>query len=274
MPSQPGAPSPWTDLDRPPLSVERLRRALVGPGGWHRLEVVPVTGSTNADVAAAARAGEAAGLVVVAEAQETGRGRLDRRWEAPPRSSVLLSALLRPTAPSASWTLLPFVVGVAAVEALRAVSDLDATLKWPNDLMHADRKLGGILVEVVDGAAVVGIGVNVSMRADELPVETATSVAVAGGTTDREVLTKELLRALRRRYESWNDADGAAGAILPAYREVCGTIGRDVRVDLPTGAAFAGRAEHIDDSGRLIVTGGGERREFSAGDVVHVRPKD
>ena len=274
MPSEPGTPSPWTDLDRPPLSALRLRRALVGTGGWRRIEVVPLTRSTNADVAAAARAGEPAGLVVVAEAQDTGRGRLDRRWDAPPRSSVLLSVLLRPTAPVASWTLLPFVVGVAAVEALRAVSELDATLKWPNDLMHGDRKLGGILVEVVDGSAVVGIGVNVSMRADELPVDTATSVAIAGGVADREVLTKELLRALRRRYDGWNGAAGAATAILPAYREVCATVGRDVRVDLPNGGAFAGRAEGVDDCGRLVVNSGGLRREFSAGDVVHVRPRD
>jgi BirA family biotin operon repressor/biotin-[acetyl-CoA-carboxylase] ligase len=268
-----GPPSPWSDLDRPPLSGVALNRALVDFGGWRRVDVVASTGSTNADVASAARAGEAAGLVLIAEAQDSGRGRLDRRWEAPPRSSVLLSALLRPTAPPSTWPLLPFVAGLAVVEAVRAVSGVTADLKWPNDVMHDGRKLGGILVEVTDGAVVVGIGVNVSLRPDELPTDVATSIAVAGGKTDREALTKEILRALRRRYDTWSSARGAPDAVLPAYREVCRTIGREVRITMPTGVAVTGTAAEVDDGGRLVIVApDGTRTSLSVGDVVHVRP--
>jgi BirA family biotin operon repressor/biotin-[acetyl-CoA-carboxylase] ligase len=270
MPERPT--SPWTDLDRPPLSQSRLRRALVESGTWRRVDVVTVTTSTNADVAALARAGEPAGLVLVAEEQTAGRGRLDRRWNSPPRSGLLLSVLLRPRPPTSTWPMLPFVTGVAVVEALRAVAGLAAELKWPNDVLVADRKVGGILAERVDDAVVVGIGVNVSLRADELPAPEATSVGIAGGVTDREALLKELLRALARRYDAWQAADGAPRAILPVYREICATIGRVVTAHLPGGQQVSGTVRDVDDDGRLLVETGDGTRAVSAGDVVHVRP--
>jgi BirA family biotin operon repressor/biotin-[acetyl-CoA-carboxylase] ligase len=265
--------SPWSDLDRPPLSQSRLRHALVDGGAWRRVDVVARTVSTNADVAAAVRAGAPEGLVVLAEEQTAGRGRMDRRWEAPARSSLLVSVLLRPTPPPAVWTLLPFVAGVAVAEALRGVCAVDAWLKWPNDLVVADRKLGGILVERVDDAAVVGIGVNVTLRQPELPVPQATSVALLGGVADRELLARETLRALARRYATWSGADGAPSAILPVYREICATIGRTVTVQLPGGGRVDGRVTGVDDSGRLLVDADdGIAHALSAGDVVHVRP--
>ena len=139
--------SPWSDLERPPLSVARLRRALVADGPWRELEVVGRTASTNADLGARARAGEPGGYVLIAEEQTAGRGRLDRSWQAPARSSLLMSVLLRPAPPAATWTLLPFVAGVAVAEAVRAVGQCAAELKWPNDVLVDGRKLGGILVE-------------------------------------------------------------------------------------------------------------------------------
>ena len=263
--------SPWTDLDRPPLSPSRLRRALVGPGAWATVDVVGHTGSTNADLAAAARRGDPAPALLVAEEQSAGRGRMTRRWEAPARSGVMLSALLRPSAPTATWPLLPFIAGVAVAEAVRAVAEVDAVLKWPNDVLVGEHKLGGILVERVEDAVVVGIGVNVSLRADELPVPTATSLALAGGGTDREALTKEIARALLRRYDALEAASGASSAILPAYREICATIGTDVVVELPGGEQMVGQAASVDDDGALVVvTRDGEHR-VTAGDVVHVR---
>jgi BirA family biotin operon repressor/biotin-[acetyl-CoA-carboxylase] ligase len=211
--------SRWSDLDRPPLSAPRLRRAVADGLTWRDVEVVETTASTNADLAARARAGEPDGLVLIAEEQTAGRGRLDRRWEAPPRSSLLLSVMVRPAPPTGTWTLLPFVCGVAVAEAVRAVAALDAELKWPNDVLVDARKLGGILVERVETAVVIGIGLNVSLRDAELPVPAATSVTLAGGVADREVLAKEVLRALARRYQAWAADDGAPGAIMPAYRE-------------------------------------------------------
>ena len=266
--------SPWSDLERPPLSAARLRRALVDDGPWRALEVVGRTASTNADVSARARGGEASGLVVIAEEQTAGRGRLDRSWLAPARSSLLMSVLLRPTTPTATWTLLPFVTGVAVAEAVRAVGSVPAVLKWPNDVLAGGRKLGGILVERVDTAVVVGVGLNVSLRARELPVPTATSVALAGGVADREVLAKEVLRALARRYDAWQGAGGASSAILPAYREICATIGATVTVQLPGGESVDGLASEVDDVGRLVVTAPDGVLAVSAGDVVHVRGTD
>jgi BirA family biotin operon repressor/biotin-[acetyl-CoA-carboxylase] ligase len=124
----------------------------------------------------------------------------------------------------------------------------------------------------VDDAVVVGIGINISTRADELPAN-ATSLAIAGGATDREVVAAEVLRALHRRYTGWCDTAGAGSSILASYREMCETIGSDVTVELPGGHVVAGVASEVDDDGRLVVreTTGGLLRSFTAGDVTHVR---
>ena len=234
--------------------------------------MVARTASTNADLGARARAGEPAGYVLIAEEQTAGQG--------PPGpelagAGALLTAHVRASAarqpPSASWTLLPFVAGVAVAEAVRAVGQVPAELKWPNDVLVDGRKLGGILVERVDSAVVVGIGLNVSLRAAELPVPTATSVALAGGVADREVLAKEVLRALARRYDAWQAAGGASSAILPAYREICATIGWTVTVQLPGGESVDGLVSEVDDTGRLVVMSADGATSVSAGDVVHVR---
>ena len=156
---------------------------------------------------------------------------------------------------------------------MRSVAELPAAVKWPNDILIDGRKLGGILVEGTgDGAVVVGIGVNVSLRPEELPVPAATSIQMAGGVPDRESLVKEILRAFERRYVIFIESAGAPDSVLPAYREVCDTIGREVDVQLPGGEAARGKAVTVDDSGMLVVRGGdGVDRTWSAGDVVHVR---
>ena len=219
--------SAYSDLSRPPLSEKDLSRALVGSGGlWRAIHVRAETGSTNADVAEAARAGEQEGLVIVAESQTAGRGRLDRRWEAPPRSSIMLSALLRPAVPAARWGWLPLLAGVAVAEAVGRVGVVEARLKWPNDLLlrsavpaGPDDRFGkgaGILAEVVPeaGAVVVGIGLNVSQTNAELPPPrdggfAPTSLAVVGAASiDRDPLVRAILRALATWYGRFNDAQG------------------------------------------------------------------
>jgi BirA family transcriptional regulator, biotin operon repressor / biotin---[acetyl-CoA-carboxylase] ligase len=265
--------SRWSDLGRPPLSVARLNRALAGGPVWRAVEVRVSTESTNAEVAEAAREGAAEGLVVLAEQQSAGRGRLDRAWLSPARAGVLVSVLLRPRVGVAAWPLIPLLTGLAVVEALVGVGQVEATLKWPNDVLVDERKIAGILVERVDDAVVVGIGLNVSTRADELAVEAATSLAIAGGATDREIVAKEVLRALARRYLAWQDTEGAASSVLPAYRERCETIGRQVELALPGGDVVRGLASGIDDSGRLVVRDDatGTDRAWLVGDVTHVR---
>jgi BirA family biotin operon repressor/biotin-[acetyl-CoA-carboxylase] ligase len=267
----------WSDLERPPLREASLRQALVTDLTlWSDVRVVAQSPSTNADVAAAARAGAPEGLVVVAEQQTAGRGRLDRAWTSPPRAGLTFSVLLRPTFALATWGWLPLLAGLAVAGPLGRLSGLDVRLKWPNDVLVGARKLGGILTEVVDDGAgvVVGIGLNVSSREDELPVPTATSLAVEGSeVVDRDPLLRAVLREIERRYGGLALAGGDALAcgLGDAYREACATLGRQVRVELPGSRVVEGEAVDIDGEGRLVVAGADGRVPVGAGDVVHVR---
>jgi BirA family biotin operon repressor/biotin-[acetyl-CoA-carboxylase] ligase len=266
--------SPYSDLDRPPLSERALRRDLLHEGSvWTDLRVVARTGSTNADVADAARRGEAEGLVVVAESQDAGRGRLDREWVSPPRAGLTFSVLWRPTAPRATWSWLPLLAGLAVRRAVLEVSEVDATLKWPNDVLVGTRKLAGLLAEVHGAAVVLGIGLNVSTRPDEL-LPTATSLAVEQApVTDRETLLRSVLRALGAGYDTWSLRHGDASEIRGEYVGHCSTIGAEVRVSLTGGHVLSGRATGIAADGQLeVVDSTGVLHRVGSGDVEHVRP--
>jgi len=272
--------SPYSDLQRPPLSARSLERALLVPGGlWRRLALKEETGSTNADVADAARAGAAEGLIVVAEQQVAGRGRRDRVWVSPARAGLTVSVLLRPgDVPQRHWAWLPLLAGVALRDAVQRIAEVDAALKWPNDLLVGDGKAAGILAEVTGDAVVLGIGLNVTTRADELPPTTglpATSLLLAGArSTDRDPLLRALLRGLAQWYAGWREAGGDAEmcGLLGAYRRGCATLGRQVRVQLPGGEELAGEATTVDADGQMVIrTADGTAHRVSAGDVVHVR---
>jgi BirA family transcriptional regulator, biotin operon repressor / biotin---[acetyl-CoA-carboxylase] ligase len=180
------------------------------------------------------------GSVVVTEHQSAGRGRLDRRWEAPAGTALLASFVLR------RHPLLSLAAGVAAAEAC----GLGVRLKWPNDLMVDGRKAGGILVEVAQDKAIVGIGINLS-------------AAPAGAATIGQP-RDALLESLREGLARWSVADPAD--VLDRWRQLSVTLGRKVRVELP-GRVLEGVAEDVDDSGALIVAG----EHVSAGDVIHLR---
>jgi BirA family transcriptional regulator, biotin operon repressor / biotin---[acetyl-CoA-carboxylase] ligase len=269
--------SRWGDLERPPLDVRALNQALADGGLWREIRVVDETGSTNADVGELARRGEPEGLVLVAEHQTAGRGRLGRGWVAPARSGLFFSMLLRPGAvPVSRWPMVPLLVGVGVARAVGRVAEIEVALKWPNDVMIGERKLGGILAELVDSsdgpAIVVGIGLNVTLREAELPVPTAISLALAEGScTDRETLLRASLRGVAAEYEMWHSAAGDPEATLAAYRELCVTIGRDVRVELPGDRAVVGHAVGVDPDGSLVIETPDGRTGVTAGDVVHVR---
>ena len=275
--------SPYARLDRPPLPAAALRRALVRPGElWTALDVREQTGSTNADVVAAARAGAPEGLVVVAERQTAGRGRLDRRWESPPRAGLAFSVLLRPPVPASRLAWLPLLAGVALAETVRRQAEVDAVLKWPNDLLIDGRKCAGILAEAVPDAAVgqptavvVGVGLNVTLSEAELPRPDATSLLLAGAShTDRDTLLRALLRELADWYRRWSAADGdpEGSGLRDGYRLHCATLGRQVSVALPDGGTLAGTASDVDGDGRLVVAGAdGYPTAVAAGDIVHLR---
>jgi BirA family biotin operon repressor/biotin-[acetyl-CoA-carboxylase] ligase len=271
----------WSDLGRPPLRERAAQQVLTGSGLWREVTVLAETGSTNSDLAARAVAQDLAeGVVLTADHQVAGKGRLGRTWTAPARSGLAVSVLLTPRGVDAvRWSWLPLLTGLAVVDVLHRVCGLPATLKWPNDVLVGPAKVCGILAERIvtrsGPAVVVGAGLNVSLTADELPVPTATSLAIEGAaTTDREVLLRAYLRALEHRYDRWRSVGGDARAsdLAAAYREACSTIGREVRVAVPSGETVAGTADGVDDSGRLLVhDAAGRTHALAAGDVVQVR---
>lgn len=251
----------------------------------------PETTSTNADLLELARDGAPEGLVLVADHQTAGRGRLDRRWEAPPGASLLLSILTRPAEPPRSLGLdqlhlVSNAVGVAAAVAARRATGAAVGLKWPNDLVidtdDGVRKVSGILAEtvLVDGRAdalVVGIGINVNWPPD-LPDELAgIAIAlnhVAGHEIDRDALLDDLLTELTHWYGALATTAGRA-ELLGRYRELSATIGRRVRVEL-AGETVVGDAIDLSSDGHLLVVDEcpDRPREIVAGDVVHLRPHD
>lgn len=274
----------WSDLGRPPLRVAELRRGLLQPNGdFAALDVVAETGSTNSDLAAAARAGAPDRTVLVAEHQSAGRGRAARSWESPPRAGLAVSVLLRPVGvPSSRWGWLPLLTGVALAGAVRTMAEVDTALKWPNDLLVGPerRKCAGILAEVVGGegdpAIVVGIGLNVTVAPAELPAGAgATSLLLEGAAcTDRDPLLRAVLRELSVLERHWcaHGGDPLASGLRERYVRCCATLGWRVRVQLPAGAVLDGHAGDIDTDGRLVVRDdAGAAHAVSAGNVVHVR---
>jgi BirA family biotin operon repressor/biotin-[acetyl-CoA-carboxylase] ligase len=148
---------------RAPLDAASLRRAALRPGGlWREIEVVTSTGSTNADLLARALRGEPEGVVLAAEEQTAGRGRMGRTWTSPPHAALTFSLLLNPGVPPARRGWLPLLTGVAVAAAVTEVTGVGTGLKWPNDVLAGEAKLAGILAEAAGDAVVVGIGLNVS----------------------------------------------------------------------------------------------------------------
>jgi BirA family biotin operon repressor/biotin-[acetyl-CoA-carboxylase] ligase len=212
------------------------------------------TTSTNDRARELAQAGAPHGTLVTAAEQSAGRGRQGRTWSAPAGSALLLSLVLRDP-PS----LLPLVAGVAVA----AVAGADARVKWPNDVLVDGRKVAGILAEgrPQDGWAVLGIGINVAVRLEDLPPELHETAGTLGLTTaDVEPTLARLLSAL----EDTLALDG--GALLARYRERDALAGREV-----AWSGGSGRARGIDGEGRLVVElEGGGRTALSAGEV-HLR---
>jgi len=265
-----------------PIDAAALTRELVRPdSAWHTIDVVEQAGSTNADLAARARSGERPGAVLITDFQSAGRGRQGRVWTAPPGTGIAMSVLVRPALiPPARWTWLPLLTGLAVSDALRQRVALPADLKWPNDVLVGERKLGGILAERVETpsgpAVVLGIGLNVTLGPDQLPVPTATSVAIEVdrlGAIDlvleRTTLITTILVSLERILQQWS-LTGSDAAVAIAYTERCSTLGRRVRVELGT-STVEGIADAIDPDGRLIITTPEGPQAFSAGDITHLR---
>lgn len=244
---------------------------------------VAETGSTNTDLLELVRAGAPEGVVLVADHQTAGRGRLGRTWQAPPGSSLLVSVLLRPTLPPGRTHLVTVAAGLAAADAVEEVAGFRPGLKWPNDLVvEADggtRKLAGLLAEsVVDRGRVAGVVVGMGMNVrwpEALPDDLAATATTVSAIAGREIAPPDVLDAylvaLERRYATLGAEDGTA-TTARAHRAACTTLGRQVVVEVADGS-FVGEAVDVDEDGHLVVDLDGEGRcTVAVGDVVHLRP--
>jgi len=233
-------------------------------------------GSTNTELMERARAGAPEGLVVVADHQSAGRGRLGRTWSAEPGTALLVSILLRPPLPIGEVPVVLMAAGLAACDGVEAAAGFRPRLKWPNDMVVADRKLAGLLTESSGGddpAIVLGLGVNVSAGAypPDLAAEATSCEEQAGRPVDRAEVLVGLLTALEARYATVL-APGGRAATLDAYRADSATLGRRVRVELTRGEPLEGEATRLADDGELVVIDdAGAEHLVSVGDVKHLR---
>jgi BirA family biotin operon repressor/biotin-[acetyl-CoA-carboxylase] ligase len=268
-----------------PWDAAALRAALVEPAGpWARLDVADRVGSTNAELLAAAAQGAPDRAVLVAERQDAGRGRLGRDWTTVPGDGIAVSVLLRPDGVSPDrFGWLPLLAGLAVHDTVHVAVPVRTCLKWPNDLLvgEGQRKAGGILAEATTGpdgtAVVLGIGLNVTGSPDDLPPGATSLAAEADVELDRAALLVSLLTLLAAREAAWRSAGGDPDVdhLRGDYRAVCGSLGAEVRVELPGGMTVTGMAEDVDRDGQLLLLAAdGHRRAIAAGDVVHLRPVD
>ena len=275
------------------LDLERIRTALAND--FTTIDFVEKTGSTNTDLMQATNVAD--GTVLLADEQLSGKGRLGRTWTAPAGSQVIFSVLLLPESLEQLGTL-PLAAGLAVTDSIEGT-----VLKWPNDVHIDGNKLCGILAEAgpvgqafkaapkteltkvevgkaevnkaevnkaVGGAApsarvVVGMGINVTLTREDLPIEKATSLALEGRDTDRTELAITVLKNLRRRIVQWENQDPQ---LLRDYRAVCSSLGQEVRLETPSGDV-TGHVDEIGEDGRIMVAG----EYYSAGDVTHLRPR-
>lgn len=261
----PPTPGAW-EIDRTRLAGTR----------FGTVRIFDELGSTNTALMEEARAGAREGLVVVADHQTAGRGRLGRTWSAEPGTALLVSVLLRPPLPAEEMSVVLMAAGLAACDGVEAAAGFRPGLKWPNDLVVGDRKLAGLLTESTGGndpGVVLGLGVNVSAGAypAELAGEATSCEEEAGRAVDREELLTGLLIALELRYATAVGPDGLQ-ATLAAYRADSATVGRRVRVALTAGDQVEGEAAGVADDGRLLVVDdAGAEHLIHVGDVKHLR---
>lgn len=240
------------------------------------LEFLPEAGSTN-DVLSARAADLPDLAVLVTDNQTGGRGRLGRQWVTPPGAALAISVLLKPAGlPPASFGWFPLLAGLAMSRALGPLVPGGVQVKWPNDVLIEGDKVCGILAELLPGMSglVIGSGVNLSQTREQLPTATSTSLALAGAQdVDPDAVLSAYLIQLSTLYRDFLSAGGdpIRSALRDEVVEACHTVGRSVRVQLPSGDDLLGTAVGIDEDGRLIVESDAGRTAVAAGDVTHLR---
>ena len=255
------------------IDLPSVKRQLPACTMWGPLDYVASTGSTNADLSVEAHAGGAAGHVLFAGEQTAGRGRLARTWVTPPDAAVAMSMLLAPTQPKERWGWLSLLTGLAVADTLGALApaDIDVTLKWPNDVLVEGGKVCGILSERVESPAgaraIVGLGINLALTKEQLPVPTANSLLLAGFETSASDVVAGVLTHFERYYREWE----RTGTLRDEYRARCGSIGADLTISVTGSDPIPGTGHDVDHDGRLEVRTARGVEAFAVGDVVHAR---
>lgn len=274
----------------PPLSLQAIQSSLATQSLGRRIELRDQIGSTNREAVSLAQAGVEHGTVVLADSQSEGRGRLSRLWFSPPGVNLYCSIVIRKAISAdrhSEWlSWLPLTAALAAAEAIETVAATSVAVKWPNDLLIAGRKIGGILCESGTTAPsgpfqVIGIGLNINGERNDFPDElreTATTIRhEVGRFIDRNRLLAQLLYELEGCLDEY--AQRGFERLALAYGRRCSTIGKIVKATLADGKELVGLAEAIGKDGSLTlvqraVSGDGrapEVQQLRAADIVHLR---
>ena len=234
---------------------------------YWRVSVVEVTGSTQDDLTQIVADKKAkSGDVIASEFQSAGRGRLDRKFDAPASSALMFSLYIEPTREKSDWSFLPLLTGLSAIFALTTLGpESSPALKWPNDILLGDCKVGGIIAQASGDGVVIGVGINAGMTHEELPVATATSLALHSfPVLDRNLILAAFLTTFEELFERWQNGED----LRHLYNERSATIGREIRIEHPDGSYKNGKAVDVTPAGELILDDGSR---VTVGDIVHLR---
>jgi len=218
--------------------------------------------------------GAASGTLVLAESQNQGRGRLGRVWFSPKYKGLYLSLILRPDMLPTQASILTLLSAVSICEAIKTISGINAQIKWPNDILIHNKKLAGILTQVVAETdkinfVIIGIGINVNTDREHLPREATSLKAEAGGSFSRVELTRELLREFERQYLIFKEK--GFKRIIEEWKNLSHTLGEEVKI-VCQNRKIEGTAVDLDASGALVVRmDNGFTEHITAGDVIMVR---
>lgn len=273
-----------------PVTVEAVHARLRTRALGQHLHLLAETDSTNREALVRAQAGAESGMVVVAESQTAGRGRRGRIWHSPAGENLYCSVIFGPPT-AVSWTTprlpwIPLLTGVAVVTAIRDLTDLSPSLKWPNDLLLNHKKCGGILCETAQRGSghtftIIGVGLNVNSHPDSFPAEfraASTSLRAETGTViDRAALLAQILNRLESQLELLTTA--TQDRWREEYVAYCSTVGQRVRVECADGRYLEGLAQAIGEDGCLRIDTDQSQAvgpsacgiEVRAGDVMHLR---
>ena len=269
-------------LQSTPLETESIQQRLTTRTLGRPLHLFAELASTNATAFTLAGSGAAHGTAILAEAQTAGKGRLGRQWLSPPRLNIYCSLILKDPKISRHVSWIPLVTGLALAEATRRACGIEISLKWPNDLLYVEKKIGGILCESTSqgsqfSTCVVGFGVNVNGRETDFPEELR-SLATSCLQTTRQVHDRNgLIADMFNELESWYDCVESEQFehVRKSYEGACVTLGRKVEIACLTGQTIRGTATNIGNDGALLVStmreGKSHTLEIRAGDVQHLR---